>query len=347
MNYKIIKTDKSWIESNAVEQLAKVCNLKGIEYGVGYPDLHLGKTPVGAAFITKDIIYPHLIGNDIGCAISLYQTQIKKKKFKKDKVIKALKETPFLEPKGDYNFGTIGGGNHFLEFTSISEIIDKEEFLKSNLDKELIYIMVHSGSRGLGENILGKYIQEYSCQNGLIKGTEAFENYLLDHNKAVKFAMDSRDSIVNTIEKITKVYIENKVMESPHNLLEKINGIYVHRKGAASANYEYVVVAGSRGTASYVVKPIKSNYETAYSIAHGAGRKWKREGCKEKLKGKYLRKDIKAKKFPYELICNNKNLIYEEAPEAYKNIERVIEDLVEFGLIKVVAKLNPIITYKG
>ena len=94
---KIIKNEKSWMESNAIDQLIKTAQLKGVIKAVGLPDLHAGKTPVGASFVTKDIIYPHIIGNDIGCGMALFSTVVKKTKFKLDRVVKKLEKIDGLE----------------------------------------------------------------------------------------------------------------------------------------------------------------------------------------------------------------------------------------------------------
>ena len=66
----IITDDKNWMEGNAINQAYEVCKLDGVQAAFAMPDLHAGKTPVGVAVITKDKIYPHLIGTDIGCGMS-------------------------------------------------------------------------------------------------------------------------------------------------------------------------------------------------------------------------------------------------------------------------------------
>ncbi|PJI06996.1 MULTISPECIES: RNA ligase RtcB family protein [Clostridium] len=342
--YKIFKTEDSWIESAAVEQVKNLSTLEGVISAIGYPDLHPGKTPIGVSIITKDIIYPHLIGNDIGCSISLFETSNIKRKFKIDKAMKRLQSSPYENEviKRPFNLGTIGKGNHFAEFTVIDEIIEEENSLK--LDKNKVYLLVHSGSRGLGEEILRKYIEKYSCQNGLISGSEGFKNYFSDYEKAVIFAKENRNLIAkNLCDKLNIKNLELKI-EAIHNGIETIDNYYIHRKGAADALNDYIVIAGSRGSYSYIVKPINTSLETGFSVAHGAGRKWNRNGCKERLQNKFSKKYITNSY--YNLICSDKNLIYEEAPEAYKNIDKVIKDLVHFNLIKVVAKLKPLLTYK-
>ncbi len=346
--HKIIYTEKSWMESEGIEQVKKLSTLKGVILAVGYPDLHPGKTPVGASFVTEGIIYPHLIGNDIGCSISLFQTSIYKKKFKIDKVMKNLNNIEFekASEKDEFNIGTIGKGNHFAEFTVVDEVLDKDEFNSLNLDKNKVHLLAHSGSRGLGEYVLRKHIEQYSCQNGLIEGSEGFESYLKDYGHAIAFAKKSRQLIAEKLCTDINSSVEHIVIEAVHNGIECKDNYYVHRKGAAPSDKGYVVIAGSRGANSYIVKPINESLDTGFSIAHGAGRKWERNGCKERLLGKFSKKDIKSGNFSYNLVCKDKSLIYEEAPEAYKNIDRVIQDLIEFNMIKVVAKLRPLITYK-
>ena len=358
---KIVQGEKSWIESAATEQLKKVAKLQGIIKAVGLPDLHPGKTPVGASFISKDIIYPHIVGNDIGCGMALFSTGFKKQKFKQDKVINKLYRingienvdiTEFLS-KADFplkkKLGTIGSGNHFAEFQEIDNIYDSDAMEEIKMDKGNIYLLVHSGSRSYGEQILRKYIEEHSCQNGLKAGSAAFNEYFSDHDKAVEYAILNRELIAYRILTTVNAKENIKLLDSVHNSVTKKKieeEVYIHRKGAAPSDVGYVVIAGTRGSRSYIVKPEANLGDYAFSISHGAGRKWARLGCKEKLENLYSRKAVRQVNTIQNLICKNKNIILEEAPEAYKDIERVIEDMLEFKMIKLVASLKPVITYK-
>ena len=88
----IIASDKSWIEGEAVHQLKTVASLPGMTRVVGLPDLHPGKgIPVGAAFLCQDRIYPHLVGNDIGCGMGLWQTDLPHSRMKIDKLLRRLR----------------------------------------------------------------------------------------------------------------------------------------------------------------------------------------------------------------------------------------------------------------
>ena len=83
-----------------------------------------------------------------------------------------------------------------------------------------------------------------------------------------------------------------------------------------------------------------------YSLAHGAGRKWERSSAEAKLRDKYSKSDLTRTAIGSRVICHDSKLLYEEAPQVYKNIEVVIGDLVEARLATVIASFRPILTYK-
>jgi release factor H-coupled RctB family protein len=360
---KIIKSEKSWVESNAIEQLEKVSELKGVVKAVGLPDLHFGKTPVGASLVTRDIIYPHLVGNDIGCGMALFSTGISKGKFKFDKVRGKLQRLEGLEnvditrliedmdlPMKEA-LGTIGSGNHFAEFQMIDKIYDESALEEIGLSKGEVYLLVHSGSRGYGEYVLRKYLDNYSCQNGLKEGSEGYEEYFKEHDTAVEFGKVNREMIAYRILSTIGSKDNLKVLDSVHNsiVVKEHEGekLYVHRKGAAPADAGYVVIAGTRGSNSYIVKPKANSLDYAYSVAHGAGRRWNRFSCRERLETVYPDKWAREKFLASNLIYNDRRVLYEEAPEAYKSIDKVIEDMLNEGMIEIVATLKPLITYKA
>src|SRR5215510_1030622 len=74
---RLIASAKSWIEGEAMRQFYATAKLEGVRLAVGFPDLHSGRgTPVGAAFVTEGVIYPHVIGGDIGCGMALFKTNL-------------------------------------------------------------------------------------------------------------------------------------------------------------------------------------------------------------------------------------------------------------------------------
>lgn len=354
---KIVKNEKSWIESNAVEQLKKYEKLDGMIKITGLPDLHAGRVPVGAVFITKKKIYPYLVGSDIGCGITLFDTKIKFKKFKKENFMRILEKIKCLEDieidTKEYNMpfleklGTIGSGNHFAEFQKIEKIYMKEEFLKLGIDKDNLMLMVHSGSRTYGQEILEKYQKEYGIQP-LIENTEGFTEYMRNHDNAVKYALLNRELIAGRLLSSLGKRKPELLLDSFHNAVsEKIEDgikIYIHRKGAAPSDKGTVVIAGTRDSHSYIVKPKRDLKDFCYSISHGAGRKWNREGSKDRImkiheKNKFIQMNN-------SLIYSDRKVLFEEAKEAYKNIDKIIEDLLEYNMIEVIASLKPVITFK-
>jgi release factor H-coupled RctB family protein len=97
---------------------------------------------------------------------------------------------------------------------------------------------------------------------------------------------------------------------------------------------------------SYVVAPRESGDRHAFSIAYGAGRKWSRSESRGRLERRFSAKDLIRTELGSHVICEDKELLHEEAPQAYKNISIVIDDLVQEGLVDVVATLGPVATYK-
>ena len=90
---QIISSENNWLEGEAIRQLEMTASFEGMQHVVGMPDLHPGKgIPVGAAYLTENIFYPHLVGSDIGCGIGLWKTTIKTKKFKLAKGVKRLNQ---------------------------------------------------------------------------------------------------------------------------------------------------------------------------------------------------------------------------------------------------------------
>lgn len=351
---KVIASNKCWIEDIAKRQLEDISKLNGILRIVGLPDLHAGKIPVGLAVETKDIIYPHIIGNDIGCGMTLFKIGISKKKFKKDRWIKCLSEikdlydikiiNPYEEECPISNLGTIGSGNHFVEFQCVNEIHNKEKFEQLRFSSDDIMMLVHCGSRNYGETILKKFYNK----NGIEVGSEKERDYMVNHDKALIWAERNREVVSKKIMQSIGISKDiEKILSINHNFIEKRKDKFIHRKGAVSSERGAVIIPGSRGSLSYIVMPTENTELSLYSLSHGAGRKWSRSICKSRLKNKYNKDTIKQTKFKSHILCNDINLLFQEAPEAYKNIEQIIESLIEYKLIQVVATMKPLITYKG
>ena len=363
----LVASENTWIEGLAEQQLMKTSELENMARVCGMPDLHPGKGyPIGAAFFSTGKIYPALVGNDIGCGMSLWQSSIKLSRLNLDKLSKRLKniEQPLSEdwhgqierrkyekniPATAYDFslGTIGGGNHFAEFQQIVEIYDDELFNLLNLDKKQLQLLVHSGSRGLGQSILTQHIRQHN-HDGLKTDDEDFDTYLLEHDEAVRWAELNRELIALRFLDAVKA-TGTCQLDINHNLVveKEIEGQsgWLHRKGATPSDSGFVVIPGSRGDYSYIVEPIPSE-KSLYSLAHGAGRKWKRGDCKDRLSHKYKKEDLYKTALGSRVICGDKTLLYDEAPQAYKDCTGIVSDLVNANLVKLVAKLKPVLTFK-
>ena len=358
-----IATKDTWIETKAIQQLETTANLPDMVSVIGMPDLHPGRGyPIGAAFFSQNRFYPALVGNDIGCGMSLFQTEIKQSKLNLDKLEKQLSgmsdsaplswlEAHTPDEMKSHHFmaslGSIGGGNHFAEFQAIDEILQPELFKQSNLNKQNLVLLVHSGSRGLGQSILRQHVEQYG-HSGLDDQSDAAEQYLHAHQGALDFAQANRQLIGLRIMQQAKT-TGGLHLDINHNLVESccFNGIqgWLHRKGATPSNRGFVIIPGSRGDYSYLVAP-QANSVSLNSLAHGAGRKWMRTECKGRLSHRYTPVQLSRTVLGSRVICANKQLIYEEAPQSYKSIETVIESMADIGVIQVVARLRPIVTYK-
>ena len=355
----VIATEQSWIEGDALQQLEHAANLPGMTRAVGLPDLHPGKgIPVGAAFLSDGIAYPHLVGNDIGCGMGLWMTDQSAHRFKIDKSVKKLDgfEAPWGGGSSDaltaaglpddlwpYALGTIGNGNHFSEFQTVDQVMNSGIFAEFELDKNLVYLLVHSGSRGLGESILRGHVDKHKGA-GLVTNTDDFETYVKAHDQAVDWAVLNREIIARRFCNALAMDHQRK-LDVCHNSVTPYEGGWLHRKGAAPADKGLIMVPGSRGSLSYLVKPTHSDIALR-SLAHGAGRRWKRSDAKARLSRRYKVSDLIRTNLGGRVICEDKALIYEEAPESYKDISQVIADLENFGLVDIVATFKPVITYK-
>ncbi|MEL6555391.1 MAG: RNA ligase RtcB family protein [Cyanobacteria bacterium J06621_11] len=371
---RVIASENNWIEGNAVRQLERTAQLKGMQRAVGMPDLHAGKgCPIGAAFLAKGWIYPALVGNDIGCGMGLWRTELKANKLKLEKwATKLYLDGPWegntaawLAEHGlpsslfQSSMGTIGGGNHFAELQRVETVCDQNACAALGIEKKWLYVLAHSGSRGLGHEILRDHVDRFRDQ-GLNAESDEAAHYLERHDEAVKWAVANRALIAHRFLSALRSEGEN-IFDLAHNTVtpqrlgdetckdktEQDETYWLHRKGAAPSDQGILVIPGSRGSYSYLVHATRfvNHEENAFSLAHGAGRKWMRSEVKPRL-SKYRPDDFLKTDLGSLVVCEDKALLYEEAPQAYKNIDVVIQDMVDAGLITVLAVLRPVLTYK-
>jgi len=361
---RMVASPKSWITGDAEAQLRRAAELPGVVAAVGMPDLHPGKgIPVGAAILSDGVVHPELAGNDIGCGMSLWQTEMPRKKLKLDRWARKLKglESPMeqssadrlaavgLEPGPcDASLGTIGGGNHFAELQAVDAVEDDQTFRSLGLDESRLMLLVHSGSRGLGESVLRSYVARHGF-GGVAEEKDAAAEYLAGHDRAAAWAGLNRTLIAERFLDMLATR-GRPVIDLCHNSICPVQygdkRHWLHRKGAAPSDSGAVVLPGSRGTLTYIVEPVGDQAANAFSVAHGAGRKWARSEAKSRLERRYSVDSLRRTDLGGRVICDDKTLLYEEAPQAYKNVDVVVRDLIDAGLVRTIATLKPLITYK-
>lgn len=300
--------------------------------------------------------------------MSLYELSITKQKIKLDKWMKSLYglEEPFEGNFADFfkennveptphdksSCGTIGGGNHFAEIQVIHKIENQDLFDKLKLHEDNVYLLVHSGSRGYGFDVLTSFENKYGPGHGFDEDSEEAAEYMKKHDNACNWAKANRQIIAHRFMKCINVDGACKFDIWHNNVVKKqfLNGkqYWLHRKGAAPADLGPIIIPGSRGSYSYLVVPNENVQElenAGYSTAHGAGRKMNRSKALER-KSKVSVAQLETTELGSRVICEDHELLYEEQPCAYKNIEGVVDDLVQNKVVTVCAILKPLITYK-
>jgi release factor H-coupled RctB family protein len=350
----------AWIEGDATRQLAQVAAEPGIIAVAAMPDLHPGKYgPVGCAILSQTI-RPEFVGSDIGCGMGLFQLDVAVRKLRLDKTAERMRELDgawngdmaaalaqacVASTDYDDSLGTVGGGNHFCELQAIDEIFAPDVAVAAGLDADSVHVLVHSGSRGLGNAILDQHL--FDGGGALDPTSERGLAYRRDHDHAVSWARANRAAIAARAAVAARGGLR-PIADLAHNLMEVTPAGVLHRKGAAASDRGLVPIPGSRGTLSYLVQPLAgASPDALASLAHGAGRKYDRASMHGRVQTK--RSDLeKLVRNPFGglIVCENRDLLVEEAPDAYKNISRVIDDLVAFGLVRVVATFRPLVTFK-
>lgn len=378
----IIASERLWLEDAALQQAKTTSLLPGMQRVVGLPDLHPGRGyPVGAAFFSSGRFYPALVGNDIGCGMALWQTDIVAGKARLDKLDKqignlddvidddewaalerrdagwpqrlaalsALMDAAGLDKGHLRSLGTIGRGNHFAELQVIDMVACEEALAQTRLAAKSLQLLVHSGSRGLGQAVLRAHVDAFS-HDGLAEDAPEGAAYLRQHDAAVRYAELNRALIAARVFHGLRCAAV-PVLDVNHNTVTAacIDGRHgwLHRKGATPSDQGLVMLPGSRDDYSYLIEPVAAAGSLGlHSLAHGAGRKWQRTDCKGRLVRIATPAQLSRTAMGGRVVCNDRALIYEEAPQAYKNVDSVLDCLVGAGLVRVVARSKPVLTYK-
>jgi release factor H-coupled RctB family protein len=342
----------SWIESDAIDQCHQVAALDGMVHVAAMPDLHPGKgAPIGAA-MASTVLYPLLVGSDIGCGIAVFPIRLKRAVPEKlaarfPDLDRALDpEDVDTEIRGEIpaghveGLGTVGRGNHFVELARVATVLEADNAERLGLSAGDLVLIVHSGSRGLGAAILRAHTEVHGA--GPAPDPAA---YLAMHDDAVRWGALNRRLLAARVADALGAEPTEPVVDLCHNLVEVRDGGYLHRKGAAPGDGRDVLVAGTRGTPSYLVAA-HAGAAANHSVAHGAGRKMSRADALRRGKAKHTVAELRRTPLGSIVVCGDRQLLFEEAPSAYKRIEQVIDDLVAHELATPVLTTVPLISYK-
>lgn len=351
---------RTWIEGAAVQQLKTVAALPGVTSVAAFPDLHPGKYgPTGIAVLSERL-HPQLIGNDIGCGMSLFELDLPLRKLRIDKAVECLRqiEAEDIDPRAALAgadlpldlcpdaLGTIGGGNHFCELQAVDQEIDAAG--EGLFDRQKLYLLVHSGSRGLGAFVFG---QMRDLQSAFIAGLDPQSaegrNWRRQHDLCVTWASLNRRLIAERAASALRSEVR-VVADVPHNLVRDRADGFVHHKGSAAVRMGDVApIAGSRASLSYVVRALDGTGPSLGGISHGAGRKYDRATMHGRAGRNRSERDALLRNvWGGQLICDDRNLVIEEAASAYKDAGQVVQDLADAGLVVTLAAMKPLVTYK-
>ncbi|WP_434090320.1 RNA ligase RtcB family protein [Micromonospora avicenniae] len=353
----VFASPESWIESDALRQCQQVAALDGMIHVAGMPDLHPGKgAPIGAA-MSSTVLYPFLVGSDIGCGIAVFPIKLKRAVPEKLAARFPDLDQP-LDPERDADdpawavvageipaghldgLGTVGRGNHFVELARVGTVFEPDHAARLGLATGDLVLVVHSGSRGLGERILRAHTEVHGA--GPAADVAA---YLTSHDEAVRWGSLNRRLLAARVAHALGAEPTEPVVDECHNLVEIRDGRYLHRKGAAPGDGRNVLVAATRGTPSYLVAA-HAGPDANHSVAHGAGRKMSRADALRRGRAKHTVEELRRTPVGSVVVCGERQLLFEEAPSAYKRIEQVVADLVEHDLATPVATTVPLVTYK-
>ena len=378
------------VDEESLTQLRKMSQLQFIHSHIAVmPDVHLGKgATVGSVIPTKNAIIPAAVGVDIGCGMNALRLSLKASQlpdnlsalrnaierkvpvgFEMHKQIKSKASTlspldkklqvitdkhPALrrmlrsfDSTWQKQLGTLGGGNHFIELC-----------LDENQD---VWVMLHSGSRGLG-NVIGTYFIERAKKEAqsrfghvpdkdlsyFAEGSANFDDYVEAVEWAQEYAFENRREMMRLILEairplLPRFQMTKEAINCHHNYVQQEihfgENVFVTRKGAIRAGLdEYGIIPGSMGAQSFIVKG-KGNPDSFCSCSHGAGRKMSRTKAKHMFNQQDLIQQTQG------VECRKDKAVVDEIPSAYKDIHEVMAN--QDDLIEVVHTLKQVLCIKG
>jgi tRNA-splicing ligase RtcB len=286
--------------------------------------------------------------------------------------------------RGRDQLGTLGGGNHFLEVQVVDEVFDEATAKAFGLFEGQITVLIHTGSRGLGHQVCTDYVARMDAalsRHGITLpdrqlacaplSSREGEEYFGAMCAAANFAWCNRQALTHRTREVFRhvlgpggAHALRVVYDVAHNIakIERYDrhDLCVHRKGAtrafgpSSADIppayrgvgQPVLIPGSMGTASFVMVGRDAASDVSLSSAcHGAGRALSRSAAKKRVEGGALRRELEARGIVVR--CPSNAELAEEAPLAYKDVERVVGVVERAGIAGKVARLRPLGVLKG
>lgn len=375
------------VESSALTQLKNLARLPFVNSnGVAcMPDVHAGiGSTVGTVIATERAVIPAAVGVDIGCGMNAVRLSLKASdlpdnlKPLRDEIEKRVplgvggahdlntdigERTAMLDKtvvgpvyKGDYakfhakvasQLGSLGSGNHFIE-VCIDESQD-------------VWVMLHSGSRGIGNMIGTHYIAKAKRQMEQFfitlpdddlayfpEDTADFDDYMYAVGWAQNYALENRRHMMNQViaamrGMLPAFTITQEAINCHHNYVEKEHhfgrNMWVTRKGAIRAREgDLGIIPGSMGQRSYIVRG-KGDLQSYCSCSHGAGRAMSRAEAKRR----FSLADLVAQTTGVE--CRKDADVIDEIPASYKDIDQVMANQTD--LVEVVHQLKQVLCVKG
>ena len=381
---------KIWTDDVEASALTQLKNLSRLPFIAGngvacMPDVHAGiGSTVGTVIATEKAVIPAAVGVDIGCGMNALRLSLKASdlpdnlKPLRDEIERRVPlgaggahdhstdigeitsdlmrtvidplykgDTAKFHAKAASQIGSLGSGNHFIE-VCVDESQD-------------VWIMLHSGSRGIGNMIGTHYIAKAKRQMEQFfitlpddnlayfpEDTEDFDDYMHAVGWAQNYALENRRRMmIQVIEALRGMMpeftITQEAINCHHNYVEKEHhfgrNMWVTRKGAIRARSgDLGIIPGSMGQRSYIVRG-KGDLQSYCSCSHGAGRSMSRAEAKRR----FTLTDLIAQTEGVE--CRKDEGVIDEIPASYKDIDQVMANQTD--LVEVVHTLKQVLCIKG
>ena len=362
---------ESKLSDKVIENVERLARSEDVRHVAIMPDVHLGKRiNNGSVVAASSLIYPQAVGSDIGCGLSAISFkangEVLRDAERAQAVLKELyRAVPALMQRGArnlperlasaslsderltkssrrdgaYQLGTLGCGNHFAEFQQD--------------DAGVLWFMVHSGSRAMGQVITEFHLARASSSATGLKyldtRSDAGRAYLSDMEWAVQYATLNRLAIMARVVEILADFFkivadEESYVDSPHNFARQEvhfgQELFVHRKSAISARAgEAGLIAGSMGTPSFIVRGLGLE-DSLCSSSHGAGRVLSRTEARARITPGAMQRQLGSVSYDHRnLVC-----LRDEAPAAYRDIRQVMQ--AQHDLTRQQLRLVPLLNFK-